>query len=92
MKLLELIRRKPGFPLVPGGKATYVINKVSSVEYPASDPLPKDEEVGNWHFFDGDFEVTIPGKFKEAVKKAVKDHMHAKGSSFSHTLKVLKAQ
>jgi hypothetical protein len=88
MKLTEIVQRKPGFPLVPGGKATYVLNKASSVEFTGGEPLPKDDEQSNWHFFDGDFDVVVPGKFKESVKKAIKDHMRAKGSSFSHTLKV----
>jgi len=95
MKLTEIVQRKVGFPLVPGGKNTYTLNRNSSVEYAPGDhhaTLPKDEDQGSWHFFDGDFDEVIPGKFKDSIKKAVKDHMHAKGSSFSHTLKVLKTR
>lgn len=95
MKLVEIVKQKAGFPLVPGGKHTYILNKKSSIEYAPGDrqaELPKDDDQGRWEFYDGDYQQIIPGKFKEAVKKAVNDHMRAKGSSFSHSLKVLRTR
>lgn len=92
MKLFEL-KTRLGFPLVPGGKHTYILNKSTSVEFAPNNPsaaVPKDDELGRWEFFDGNYNQIVTGKFKEAVKKAVKDHMRSNGSSFSQTLKVIK--
>lgn len=87
MKLFEVaIKIRTGFS--PYKKGQYVIDKSSSIQFTDNDALPKDTDPGRWKFYDGDFDQVVEGKFKESVKKTVASHKRAKGSSFSHTLKV----
>ena len=83
----EMIKSRKGFSPYPYNKNTYHVDRSSSIEFQGAD-LPKDDDIGRWKFSDGDWEHIHDGKFKKAIKGAVKSHKNAKGSSFSNTLKV----
>ena len=90
MKLFELIKPRTGFSPYPNQYGLYTISKNCSVKF-SGETLPKDTDQGNWEFKDeSNFVQNINDTFKSAIKKATNAHKQSKGSSFSHTLNVIK--